>query len=269
MNKTLKNLFVLFLNSLLAYVLSYLIILIFSQLVVFISAKTFGIPVNLNHFKITFPVADQSRLWNQNSVVGIYLTAPVLVLIFGFASRLFKYYLESENRPVNLILSWVYAHAMNIFFGGLIVGIPLVKGFGYVPVWLYFPFFVQLLIIATAVFIIYFNANYLGKSFVSLTFSDYYLKNYYSQLALKIFIVILPCLFANSLFFLLKFPDNSLYESLLLLTMFIQIAGTIPFSYIHISIHEQNSHVYLSKKMLFVLLAMVIIIVFVKIISNG
>jgi hypothetical protein len=268
MNENLKNLVALSVNSFIAYIFSYLVILIPSQLITLIVAKSFNIPVYLNHFKIAFQIADYSSLWTQSSVVGIYISAPIFIIITGFFFRYFRTFLATNIHSINLFLIWGYAHCMNIFFGGLIVGIPLIKGFGLVPAWLYFPFFIQLLLIAASAFILLLNSYILGRYFVALSFSEYYLKNSSSQLAFKIIVVIFPCILANSIFFVTKMPDNSLYESLLLATMFIQLIGTIPNNHLYIEVKDENKNVIFSKRMLIWFIGMIIFLFIFRIIIN-
>lgn len=260
MNDNLKNLVTLSINSFIAYIFSYLVILIPSQIITLIAAKSFSIPVSFNYFKIAFQAADYSNLWTQSTVIGIYISAPAFVLITGLFFRYFKSFLETNNYSINLFLIWGYAHCMNIFFGGLIIGIPLVKGFGYVPIWLYFPNFILIIIIIISIFLLFLNASYLKKVFVALSFSDYYLKNPSSLLALKILVIFLPCVLANSFFYFIKFPDDSLYEKLLLVTMFIQLIDIIPYNYLLPEIKDENKKVHFSKKTLLWLIAVVLII---------
>ncbi len=266
MNVTLKNLFNLFLNSLISYTSSYLLILFFSQMITFFSAKVSGIPVNLENYKVAFSISDNSSLWTQNSVVAIYLTSPLLVLLLGFAFRFFKSYLDTHNSSINLFLTWSYAHSMNMFFGGLIVGIPLVKGLGYVPAWLYFPFYIQVLIVILSSIILILNSFVLSKYFLSLSFNDYYLKNNASQLSFKIIVSVFPYFMINIIFLILKIPENSLYELLLKATMLIQFIGVIPFTHLSLNIQTEDSDIKFSRKMLLLLLITSFLVIFIKMI---
>ncbi len=259
MNDNLRNLISLFINSFIAYILSFILILIPSQLITLLVAKSFNIPAYFNHFKINFFATEYSNLWTQSSVIGIYISIPFFVVIAGFIFIYLKTYLSTYKHSINLFLIWGYVHCMNIFFGGLIIGIPLIKGFGYVPIWLYLPNFVLVIIIIISTFILFINAYYLRRVFIALSFSDYYLKNPSSLIVFKIAVVFLPCILANLLFYLFKFPDNSLYEELLLITIFIQLIGIIPFNYLFFEIKEENKKVNISKKMLFWLILLLFI----------
>jgi hypothetical protein len=268
MNENIKNLIKLSLNSFIAYILSYLILFVPSQFVSFLAAKTYYIPIGFNHFKLVFQAADYSSLWTQSSVVSVYLSVPVFVFVFGIFFRFLYSYLSTNRRSLNLLLIWSFTHCMNIFFGGLIVGIPLEKGFGYVPIWLYLPEFALIGLIVVSIFILFLNSYFLRRAFVSLTFSEYYLKNHSTLLAYKIAVVLLPSILANAIFYIIKFPDNSLYETLLLLTIFIQVIGIIPYNYRYFEIKDENRNVIFSRKSLTWLLGLIVMLILLRVLYN-
>jgi hypothetical protein len=265
MQESRKQLYSIFFNSLVLYLLSYLVIFIPAQFITHIVAKAFHIPTVFKQFKIGFAIFDHDSLWNSDSIVSIYAAAPVMTIIacfFFYRYLIIKF--SADNSNAYLFYVWAYAHSINMFFGGLAIGIPLIKGFGYVPVWLLAPFSVSLGLIVFSFILLFVNGLFLKRSFMSMAISEHYFKKPLGSLQFKFAIAILPCIIGNLLFYLLKFPDSSLYERLLLLTMFIQMTTILSFRYYHFSLPENISRVVFSKKAFTTLAGLVMLLLLWK-----
>jgi hypothetical protein len=269
MNSDKKNLLNLFSNSTIACLLSYLLIFIPSQLITHFVAKAFNIPTSFHSFKLVFPIEDYTYLWNQQSVVTIYIAAPIFVLIVGILLiRYFFLFSYFTKLNVNLFLIWSYAHCMNIFFGGLAVGIPLHDGFGYVPRWLYLPDPVLFSLIVFSIIMLLVNGFILRWAFVTVSFSETMINKPYPLLKYKTAIAFLPFLVVSLLFLVAGFPINSMYERLLLLSMFVQLMGIFPFNYMHNEVKEENRKVVFAKKSLIMLVGVFAIFIIWKLLHT-
>jgi hypothetical protein len=269
MQESRKQLYNIFFNSLVLYLLSYLVLFIPAQFVTHIIAKAFHIPTVFKQFKIGFAIFDHDSLWNNDSIVSIYASAPVLIIIacfFFYRYLIIKFSADKSN--VYLFSIWAYTHSINMFFGGLAIGIPLIKGFGYVPVWLLAPFSVSLGLIVFSFIILFVNGLFLKRSFMSMAISEYHFNKPLGSLQFKFAIAILPCIIGNLFFYLLKFPDSSLYERLLLITMFIQMTTILSFRYYHFSLPENISKVVFSKKAFYLLIGIILLLVIWKYFHN-
>ncbi len=248
MKESRKTLLILFLNSLAFYIISYLFLFLPSQFLTYLAAHSFNIPTIFDQYKVAFPIYDNNNLWTQESVVAIYIAAPVAVFILGiFFFRYVRTHIIANKSGLYLFSLWSYVHCINIFFGGLAVGIPIIKGFGLVPAWLYAPYAVSYSLIIISFIIITTNGFFLRRAFASMVISEYYLRSPYLSLQFKTAIAFLPCIIGNSLFFLLKFPDDTIYERLLLFTIFLQFLLVYPFRYFHFTVSEKNANVRFSR----------------------
>jgi hypothetical protein len=244
-----KQLYNIFFNSLILYLLSYLVIFIPSQFLTSIVARAFSIPTIFKEYKIGFTILDHDNLWTQDSIIGVYITSPLLAFLTGFFFLRYlsiKFSIAKSN--MYLFSIWLYMHCFNMFFGGLAIGIPLIKGFGFVPIWLFAPFSVSFGLIIISFIVLFANGLLLKKYFMTMADSEYYLNKPLGSLQFKTAIAFLPCLIGNLFFYLLRFPDSSLYERLLLLTQFCQLVTIYSYRYYHFMTPEKKIKVLFSKK---------------------
>ncbi|HOT15370.1 MAG TPA: hypothetical protein PK252_11475 [Bacteroidales bacterium] len=218
-------------NSFFAFLSSFLLLHILSQIVTIIVAHANSIPTRFNYFNVIFPISDDSNLWTQNSVVSIYLSGPLFCLLLGLAFRRYlTISIDNPNRNTKLFFIWGYTHAMNCFFGGLIAGIPLLKGIGYVPIWLYFSNTALIITIVFSGVLLLLNGFFLRNIFSSLSYAEICWKK---PFLFKFMIIYAPYLLAFALFFILRFPDNSIYQQALMVTLLLQLFFIMSNSYIH------------------------------------
>lgn len=256
-------------NSFIQFVLAYLIVLIPTQLVTHFVALYFDIPTKFTFFKLSFPIPDHSYLWTSNSVAAIYVTGPVIALFIAFfAIRYFMLFAAKKSIQTNLLFIWIYAHCMNVFFGGLTIGIPLIKGFGYVPSWLYASNELTFILILLSLLVLFGNGFILRGPFISLYYNNRYFNSPFHSLIFKIFIVFIPFIAANVLFYLMKFPDNSIYERLTGLTMIVQLVGIIPYTPVYQPEEFEFKPVKFAYKWLLILIVLFMLFVLWRTIHN-
>ena len=218
-------------NSFILYILAYFLVHIPAQFFTYLIASVFDVPTKFSYFKLGFPIPDHSYLWTSDSVAAIYITAPIIALFIAiFVARYYVLFSAKKSINFNLLLIWIYAHCINLFFGGLTIGIPLIKGFGYVPNWLYASDELSFFFILISLLILFGNGFILKTSFSSFYFDHQYFNSPFHSLLFKIFVAFVPFVMANIFFFLIQFPDNSIYERLIGVTMIIQLIGILPFS---------------------------------------
>ena len=218
-------------NSFFAFLSSFVLLHILSQLVTIIVAKVNSIPTRFNYFNVIFPISDNSNLWTQNSVVSVYIAAPLMCLILGLVFRRYlTISIDNPNRNSKLFVIWGYIHAMNFFFGGLIAGIPLLKGIGYVPVWLYFSNTALIITIVISGVLLLLNGFFLRNIFSSLSYAEICWKK---PFLFKFMVIYAPYFLAFGLFFLFRFPDDSIYQQALMVTLLLQLLLVMSNRYIH------------------------------------
>jgi hypothetical protein len=164
----------------------------------------------------------------------------LLALICAFI--VFRLHIKKSGKIdqfYNLYLIWLYAHSINIFFGGLLIGIPLVKDFGYLPNWLYASNETVVYLILIGALGLLINGILLRKAFNSICFNEKYFSSPYHSLVYKAIVAVLPAVSGMILFIFFRFPDNTVFTKLLHVTIFIQLCSVIPYTSVHIPISEQ------------------------------
>jgi hypothetical protein len=264
-----KKLVILYANSSFAYVLAYLSIFIPTQILVYFVARGFNIPTKFNYFKLIFPIADHSFLWTQLSVSAIYAASP-LVALFSIVFVL-RYYLKHAGKRgtvTNLYFIWLYAHCVNIFFGGLLIGIPLIKDFGYLPNWLYASNdTIVYLILISALFLLV-NGIFLRKAFTSLCFDEKFFNSPYHSLVFKAYIAFFPALTCMFFFIVFNFPDDTIFTKLLHVIVLVQLCTVVPHTSMHIPILDRFRNFSLSYKSVFTIIILLMLFTSWKLIHN-
>lgn len=269
MTENKRKLYILMANSFILYVLAYLVVLIPSQLITHLVASGFDIPTKFSLFKIIFPIPDHSYLWQPNSVAAIYIATPVFVLLLAiFIARYYVLFSSKNGINTNLFLIWIYAHCINIFFGGLTIGIPLIKGFGYVPHWLYASQELTFVFLLFSLLILFGNGYLLKAPFSALFYDKKFSNSPFHSFIFKIFVVFVPFIIANILFALFHFPDGTIYERLVGFTMVIQLIGVLPFSPIYMPEDYVVKKVHFSYKSVLILVLVFLSFVIWRIIHN-
>jgi hypothetical protein len=257
-----RKLYTLMANSFVLFILAFFIVFIPAQILTHLVASAYNIPAEFHYFKIIFLVPDYSYLWTQSSVVSIYLTTPAFSLLVAFVS--FRYYQANILKlGVNslLLLFWIYAHCINLFFGGLAIGIPLMKGFGYVPHWLYVSNEVQFVLIVLAIIVLFANGLLLKRFVTLMYFNKKFTNSPFYSLVFKVFIVFVPFFLANIFFTVFKIPDPTLFERLVGFIMLVQLLAIVPFNPVYFSDDFIEPVIHLSYKA-FISLVIVVAAIF-------
>ncbi len=265
-----KKIFKLYLNSTVILIVAFLSIFLPYQILTMITASwIFDVPTSIHHLKIIFLIPDNSRLWTYFSVCFIYAAGPIYCLVC--AIYLLRYLIKNKFKEKNAKKTyylWCYIIAVNLFFGGLFAGTPIMKGFGYVPWWALLPGGLRNLITIISAICLIANGIFLNSIFSAFAYNYRVLMDKYSQILFKTVFVLLPVLTFNLILLITGLPDNTLYERLLLVTIFFQIIPILPFSLQTIQPKEQNelfdkiSIKYI--KYMFILIALVSIFFIIK-----
>jgi len=270
MNENNKILLILSINSIISFVLSFLIIFIPSQVVVLIVAGLFEIPTKFEYFKLIFPIPDHSYLWTQLSVSVIYAVTPLIGLIVALFSRwYFNRYGIKKSVPLRLLLIWLYIHGMNFIFGALIIGIPLIKDVGFIPDWLYFPDIIDVLIISFSFIVLIYNGVFINYSIQTLAFDESFNHRPYYSLLFKWYLLFMPFLVSILFFNIFNFPNNTPFIRLLLSAIIIQFITVFPYRTVYFKVDENIKNIDISWKYLFLLVMVFILFVIWRYLHNN
>jgi len=131
-----NNFLIISLNSLVLFILSYLSIYILSQLITVWVSLSFDYKTILFYYKIYYNI--DSGDWTADSVKILFSIAPLTGLLLGTIYIIFYSSFRNEPSTFKLFFLWGFIHGMVMFFGSLLMGTLLNKGFGWVIAYLYY-----------------------------------------------------------------------------------------------------------------------------------
>jgi len=236
-----KNLTV-FINSLMLFLLSWLLLLLATQFFTkLVAEKIFDIPTNYEHLKLIFTIGDSSPLWTRTSIIGVYIVSPFLALGIAISSLIYLLKAGLRNRNLfKLFVLWTYLHSVNLIFGGMVLGVPLMKGVGYVPAWLGFPEALLYVFAGLSLILLGMNGFLVDAFFASFGYSSMQYTQSKSQLKFKFIIAILPALVLALVYNLVGISGTALYDRGLWLTFLIQLIGILYYKCLPVRPRKEN-----------------------------
>jgi hypothetical protein len=198
-----------FLNSTALFIIAYLVVHIIYQLTVLIAAALWGLDATWYYYDLAFN--DFSPLWTRTNILFITFTGPFTALVVGLA--FFFYFSKKKSyKPYRrLFFVWIAIHGLNQFFGAFASGVAFDEGFGYVPIWLYWPFGIRILVSIIMIFTLGIFGYHSTSRFLSTSNSIYRIRNENKQYFL-LTQAILPAFFGSLIVYLLKLPKIFPYE---------------------------------------------------------
>jgi len=236
-------------SSLVAFILAFLIIYLPAQVLVHTVASFFNISTRFHRFQLIFPILDHSFLWTQMSVSFIYSSTPFVALITFIVARIvfFRKHMELSF-PASLLFIWLNALGIHFFFGALMVGIPLVKDFGYVPDWLYFPEGIRIALIIFSGMVLLLNGVVVRRQVETLMYAEKQQQRPYYSFLFKWYAIFSPAITWIFLFIVLGFPSNTLFMRLFWLMFILQLVAVFPFRFIYAPLLHSETSVKISGK---------------------
>lgn len=219
--KNLNNYFlVFFLNSTSLFVISYLFMTLVMDISTCIMANRFYlIDSVLYYFGIVFSIANGNPLWTIESVTTIYFTGPFITLfLFGATFlKLFTYFKKEQNFTC-LFFLWGFINALNLFFGGFLIGLITKRGFGYFASWNYFS--VELSIFSAVIcIIILVTAGYFLTNAFMQNANNYHIINKENRKKYILSISVMPWVAGGIIITLIKLPGIRIDEILVYLCL--------------------------------------------------
>lgn len=203
-------------NSTALFIISYLLIYLTYQLAVLITASRWKLDSVLFYYDLAFN--DYSPLWSKYNILLVTFSGPFISLVIGFL--FFRFF---STRPkvrgfLKLFFVWIAMHGFNFFFGAFASGVAFSEGFGFVPEWLSFNVFWQILTSLISLFILGIIGYYTASRFLETSNSAFRVRDE-NKLKFLFFQVFLPWLFGATIIFLVKIPNNMPYDTGNLITL--------------------------------------------------
>ncbi len=174
-NKTLtkRNFWIIATNSTACYVLAFLFVFYINHFVNIFTSGMFGYPVSFDWDIIFYHI--EPYQWTHDSVKLIYSAGPLLILLVGLISLIGFYSLIEETARIKTFFLWLTLHALNFFFGGLLIGNVFKKGIGHVFNWMYFTDTSKMLVAMVGFFGLLATAFFMAKP-VAISANSYFKK---------------------------------------------------------------------------------------------
>jgi hypothetical protein len=253
----------LFSLSIITFLLAFFTVYLPSQLLVhFTSTLIFHIPTQFQRFQLIFPILDHSYLWTQLSVSIIYSITPFWSLIMLITARISFLKNNIKNSfATNLYLIWLNAIGVQFFFGALAVGIPLIKDFGYLPDWLYFPSWINVSLIVFSFVVLLANGVVIRHQVEFLMYNEQQQQRPYYSFVFKWYTILAPALLLILIFIIAGFPNNTLYMRLFWCIFIMQLISVIPFRFIYAPVIQSEEEIFIPRSFVLLLILMILFLI--------
>lgn len=211
-----KNYFYYTINSTALFLIAYIAMYMLYQLTVLIVASKWKLDSVLFYFDLAFN--DYSPLWSRTNIIIVTFSGPFISLVIGF---LFYKFFSSRQKVkgfVKLFFLWIALIGFNLFLGAWANGISFDQGFGYVPAWLSFNVFWQILVALLFLFLLGIIGFYSVPKFLDTSKSAYRVRPD-NKTKFLFFQVILPWFIGSLIIILVRIPNILPYDTGNLLTI--------------------------------------------------
>jgi len=209
-------------NSLVLYIVAYLLIYMLYQLAVLIVASNWKLDSILFYYDLAFN--DFSPLWNRRNIIIVTFSGPFLSLILGFLFMRYFARRPKYSKQARLFMLWIGLHGFNFFLGAFASGVSFDEGFGYVPAWLFMNIFWKILFSMIFLFLLGVVGYYSVPRFLETSYSRKRIRQPNKNKFL-LFQVALPWIIGSLIIFLVKIPSNMPYDVGIMITM---LFGVVP-----------------------------------------
>ncbi len=126
---------VVFFNSLILFLLSYLILNLLDILVTGLAATVNHIPAHLYYHGVDFLI--RGKDWTVDAINIVFSSSPLFMLMLSGIFTIVYIRVSTETGLLRLLLLWSLFHALTGSFGEILVGAIMGKGFGFVILYMF------------------------------------------------------------------------------------------------------------------------------------
>lgn len=214
-------------NSFIAFMLAWMILMFLNDLIIATVAKTFGIQSKLFFNRVEF--FGSYYRWDKLSVTVVYASAPLVFFVLGIVF----YRLHNQKKYLdgflNLFFLWSFVVCMVLFWGNLLYSSIVYRGLAAVYAWLKIPDVVKITLSVFSFFILLFLGVFLNKAFLMMSHSRKYIKQSF-QVNFLFFIAFLPFVFGSILILALNAAFFYTTEGVLMMLVLLGSVGIIAFA---------------------------------------
>ncbi|MCX6266957.1 MAG: hypothetical protein NTW16_06300 [Bacteroidetes bacterium] len=201
------------LNSLLLFIIGYLIVYVLNLFITAFTAIVFNIPVIVYYHDVDFLIRGVD--WTPDSVSGVFSSGPIAMFVLSLFLLILYKMVETEAGILRLLLLWMIFHALTRFFGEILVGAIFNKGFGFVILYMFVMDTGKVILTIlgfVAMFVVGLMITRMSLYSANIYFNDL-LKAYQRKFLFSQFIF--PFLAGNIVIMLIKIPTFSLFDCVL------------------------------------------------------
>lgn len=247
-------------NSTGIFILSYLVAYGLYQLSTAFSGLIFGYPSTWYFHQVYFEIGQAE--WYADSVKTIYSSGPLLCLLIAAIARIMFNSRKEQKGLFRLFLMWLFLQCLTISLGGILTGVILNQGFGYVLSWMYASEVSRLFLAVISLAVMGIAGFYSARAFLLTA------NTYHSHLSRKnIFTfswtqVILPFLAGSLVLFLARLPQVMLFETITGMLMVIALVPLITGLWSFDEIYFDEGSGRISVSWLWILMSLIILVLY-------
>jgi hypothetical protein len=200
-------------NSLFHYLIANALIFMLSSVSTAVMASRFGISTLVCKDQIEFLTG--SCNWNQESVLSVFGTAPLMSFLTALGLIILYGYPAIGYGSLRILLAWMIILCMTNFFGGMIVGALMNRGMGYLFMYLFIMDTGRIVITLLCMMILFVFSQVFSRVFL-FTANVYHneLKGR-EKLNFGILQFLIPFILGNMIIGLWEFPSFNLHNTCL------------------------------------------------------
>ena len=197
-------------NSLMLFLIGYLVIYVLNLFITGYAALLFNIPVLVYYYDLDYLIRGID--WTPDSVAGVFSSGPIAMFVLSLFLLILYKAVETETGMLRLLLLWMIFHALTRFFGEILVGALLNKGFGFVILYM-FVMDTGKVILTILGCVAMFSAGLIMTRMSLYSANIYFndlLRSYRNKFIFSQFI--LPFFLGNIVIFLIKMPKINYFD---------------------------------------------------------
>jgi hypothetical protein len=197
-------------NSCFLFLIAYLIIYLLNLFITGYTAIIFNIPVIVYFYDVDYLIRGID--WTPDSVSGVFSSGPIAMFVLSIFLLILYKAVETETGMLRLLLLWMIFHSLTRFFGEVLVGTILNKGFGFVILYMFVMDtgkVIMTIIGFVAMFTMGLYMTRMALYSANIYFNDL-LRSYLFKFINSQFF--LPFFIGNILIFIIKIPEFSLFD---------------------------------------------------------
>ena len=203
-------------NSFFLFLLAYLIVYTLNLFITAYTAILYDIPVVVHYNDVDFLIRGID--WTTDMVSGVFSAGPISMVVVSLFLLILYTTVATETGILRLLVLWMIFHAMTRFFGELLVGAVMGKGFGFVILYM-FVMDTGKVILAIFVFVAMFTIGLLLFQLFLFSANTYFndlRKSYRLRFIINQFFF--PFLLGNIVILIIKIPHFSYFDATLNVT---------------------------------------------------